>query len=151
MHSLPCFPPFPLLDHFLLRTSSHLHLHLLLPSPAIYSPGISKLCVFPHSRGGVQRMTDKTCSVLPRHLSEPRLSSVCRDGSEQEWHKVPPVGSRWFSASVCLNFFLLRVICIPRASKRETHVLQRFCIENPEILLTKAALRRQSSGLAFRW
>lgn len=41
---------------------------------------------FPHSRGGGVRWT---CSALPWHLSEPHLSSVCRDGNEQEWHNMP--------------------------------------------------------------
>lgn len=64
------------------RRNRHTSLSLSL---SIYSHGISKRA-FPTQRGGAVRWT---CSALPWHLSEPHLSSVCRDGNEQEWHNMP--------------------------------------------------------------
>lgn len=59
------------------------------PPLSSYSHGMSK-CSCP-TQWGVQWMSDKTCSALLWHLSEPPLSSVCRDGNEQEWHNMPEV------------------------------------------------------------
>lgn len=55
------------------------------PPPLFIVPVYQRVRVPTQPGGkGAQRMSDKTCSVLPRHLSEPHLSSVCRDGNEQE-------------------------------------------------------------------
>lgn len=79
-------PTFP--SHFLFLYPSHTETDTP-PSPSSYSRGMSK-CACPTQRG-VRRVTDKTCSALLWHLSEPHLSSVCRDGNEQEWHNMPEV------------------------------------------------------------
>lgn len=88
MYLVSHFVAFPLPSHFLFLYLSHTEAD---PPPSLssYSHGISK-CACP-TRRGVRQMSDKTCSALLWHLSEPHLSSVCRDGNEQEWHNMPEV------------------------------------------------------------
>lgn len=157
MHFLPFF--FSLLGHFLSRTSAHLH--LLPPSPAIYSPGLSKRACSHTARGwgvgGAQRMSDKTCSVLPRHLSEPRLSCAGMEMSRSDTTRQIGAGAPAGSLVICrfslFRCFSSRLLFINRLHPSARHTCRsahcasaarRFCAASPQTWPTEAAVSVQT-------
>lgn len=107
--------------------------------------------------GGAQRMSDKTCSVLPRHLSEPRLSCAGMEMSRSDTTRQIGAGAPAGSLVICrfslFRCFSSRLLFINRLHPSARHTCRsahcasaarRFCAASPQTWPTEAAVSVQT-------